>query len=62
MRINRRRGPCRFCGKPVGKGKGKAERSARTGVWLTWHGRCEPEIAGTELPPARKPYYMDDGE
>lgn len=75
MPINHRRGPCRFCGKPVGRGKGRAARSAHTGIWLAWHERCDPapnRPAGRESdkahkpppepPPARKPYYMDDDE
>jgi len=60
MPINHRRGPCRFCGKPVGKGKGRAERSGRTGIWLAWHPACDPSPP-QELP-TRKPYYVDDDE
>lgn len=66
MPRNHRRGPCRFCGKPVGKGKGFAERSGRTGIWLAWHPACDPNPPSAPQPPEpsqpRLPYYVDHDE
>lgn len=48
MPLNHRRGPCRFCTKPVGRKKGFATKSPTTGIWLVWHPRCDPN------PPSRE--------
>jgi hypothetical protein len=65
MPINTYRAKCRFCAKPVGVRKGRADKSPTTGYWLISHHQCHEKHAPVKRPPPApaavyRPPYADD--